>query len=193
MRVEIVWGRHGGGARCGGRPSCVTGASAPPDVDAIAASRRSPSKPTTPKPRPGSMTSEGLCPGKWVSSTLRLLGGGRKPALLRLVLAATVVTTSGCQETLAVGVVNRCGQVVEVDASSSLRTIDIDPQWTRISPGGRAGVRSIRDEATSVFIRVRVTGTEAFRTHEVALVEAVKPPESAEYETEVTLTGDRCP
>lgn len=109
-------------------------------------------------------------------------------------VAVLAVLVSGCEpEGIDVGAVNECDAEVEADVVSRADLADVDPAWKTIPAGERASVRSVADDADSVYLIVRRPGDTEETRATVPVSRLHAPPEGADYDKEVVLSGRRCP
>ncbi|UYM05883.1 hypothetical protein [Solicola gregarius] len=119
-----------------------------------------------------------------------------RTALAFRLLAATAVgavSLAGCQYNTEVGAVNRCGEAVEVDVVSSKASADDGPAGDVLDPGERGYVRSVPESKDTVYVMVRRPDATRTVTRTVAVADLADPPEDADYEVEVALSGSFCP
>jgi hypothetical protein len=117
-----------------------------------------------------------------ISSRHRLIGA--------LVLAATGLIVGGCQEAVSVGVVNRCGADVEIQADSVLES---SSRWTTLRAGDRDSVVDVPESAQMLHVWVRAPGAEEIRSFDVPMTSLGRPPADVGYEAQLVLEDDGCP
>lgn len=100
---------------------------------------------------------------------------------------------AGCQYNTEIGAVNRCGGPVEVDVVSSKESADDGPAGEILEAGERAYVRSVPESKDTVYVMVRRPDAQRVVTRTMPVSELSDPPDDADYEKEVALTGALCP
>jgi hypothetical protein len=117
-----------------------------------------------------------------ISSRHRLIGA--------LVLAATGLSVGGCQKAVSVGAVNRCGADVEIQADS---VSESSSRWTTLRAGDRDSMVDVRENAETLYVRVRAQGNGEARRVDLPMKSLGRPPADVDYEAQRVLAGHRCP
>jgi hypothetical protein len=115
-----------------------------------------------------------------------VISSGRR--VIRVLVLATGLSVGGCQNAVSVGVLNRCGVDVEIQADS---VTESSSRWTTVRAGDRDAVVDVPENAETLYVRVGVPATEETRRVDVPMTSLGRPP--ADVGAQLVLAGDRCP
>ena len=112
--------------------------------------------------------------------------------LLRVavLVAAVMPLLAGCQTSLDVSALNRCGHTVEARADD---VTGASVNWTTVEPGGRGNIVSTVESATELYVEVRSNIDATPVEFVVDVADLPKPPKGVDDDVEIVLDGDRCP
>jgi hypothetical protein len=107
-----------------------------------------------------------------------------------VLVVAVMPLLAGCQKSLDVSALNRCGYTVEARADS---VTDTSVNWSKVEPGGRANIVSTGENTTELYVAVRSNVDAQPEVLVVDVADLPKPPEGVDDDVEIVLDGDRCP
>jgi hypothetical protein len=107
-----------------------------------------------------------------------------------VLVVAVMPLLAGCQKSLDVSALNRCGYTVEARADS---VTDTSVNWSKVEPGGRTtSCQPVRTPPSFyVAVRSNVDAQPVVFVVDVAVLP--EPPEGVDDDVEIVLDGDRCP
>ena len=106
-----------------------------------------------------------------------------------VLVAAVMPLLAGCQKSLDVSALNRCGHTVEARADNVTPT---SVNWSKVESGGRANIVSTVESATELYVEVRSNKDATPVEFVVDVADLPKPPGGVD-DVEIVLDGDRCP
>jgi hypothetical protein len=109
---------------------------------------------------------------------------------ITVALAAALPIPAGCQTSMRVNPLNRCGYAVEARADS---VKDTSVGWTKLEPDQRSNIVAVEESAKELYVTVRVREEARSASFTVAVADLPKPPKGVDDDVEIVLEGDRCP
>jgi hypothetical protein len=107
-----------------------------------------------------------------------------------IAVAIMLPILAGCQKSLAVSALNRCGRAIEARADSVPET---SVGWSSLEPGQRDNLVAVPDEATTLYVDVRSSDDQTPTRFVVSVAALPEPPKGVDDDVENVLAGDRCP
>jgi hypothetical protein len=123
---------------------------------------------------------------KCTAAMAMVISSGRR--VIGVLVLATGLSVGGCQNAVSVGVFNRCGVDVEIQADS---VTESSSRWTTVRAGDRDAVVDVPENAETLYVRVGVPATEETRRVDVPMTSLGRP--LADVGAQLVLAGDRCP
>lgn len=105
-------------------------------------------------------------------------------------LATMLLVLGGCQTSIGVNVLNRCGQAVEVRADAVAETTT---KWQPIGAGERTEVVDIPEDTNLIYVQVRANENALPELFIASVTGHPNPRPGADNDVEIVLDGDRCP
>ncbi len=102
----------------------------------------------------------------------------------------TIATLSGCQEDLEVGVVNLCGEPVEVDVNDASGAA---PIWVALSPGKADYVAGLSEDPDWIYLQSRLEKSAKVGQFEVPRSRWNSWRTDDEFEVLIPLENEFCP
>jgi hypothetical protein len=107
-----------------------------------------------------------------------------------IVVATLLPVLGGCQKSLAVSALNRCGYPVEARAES---VPELSMSWQELRPGQRDEIVAEVESAKQLYVQVRNGKDDPPVEFVVAVADLPKPAKGVDDDVEIVLAGDRCP
>lgn len=105
-------------------------------------------------------------------------------------LATMLPVLGGCQTSIGVNVLNRCGQAIEVRVDS---VADSTTTWQPIGAGERTEVVDIPQDTKLIYVQVRANENALPALFIASVTGRPNPRPGADNDVEIVLDGDRCP